>query len=297
MCINIALPAEVRVNNQGQKLAGTGIFVSRSKGGARYDDPVALNICRLHFEERHNGSWGEIPHRFLVARPEGRNPFIQPGDEDVTAFRTAIMEDSPIGRGYWKTCPWEMYHLPHENHENWEGVKYCTKGEWAYVVNPSPYLPDADAVFIERDKPATLGGWYQDGYYGCYLSYAIPVGGPIKIIEEERDHPFPALKVEIPRGTKYALWLRCSDSGVHSGFIVIKLEWWDLRDGRGTNLYRKPVLASLFGAPHAFPARKLWDGYEVCEVPNFGQDIHAAVKLAEYLAKHDGFKSEKGGLK
>lgn len=278
MCINIALPAEVRVNNQGQRLAGTGIFVSQPKGGARYDDPVSLNICRLHFEKRHNGDWGEIPRNFFVAQPEGKNPFLQPGDEDVAAFRAAIMENSPVGRGYWKTCPWRMYYLPHEN---WEGIKYCVKGEWAYVV--SLHLPDA--VFVEKGKPATLGGWYQDGY-GCYLSYAIPIGSPIKLIEEkeeERDD-LPILKVEIPRRTKYALWVRCSDSGLHSGFIVVELEWWE-HEG-GTDIEWRPVLASLYGAPHAFPARKLCDSYEACEVPNFGEDIHAAVKLAEYISKH-----------
>ena len=75
MCMNIALPAEVWVNNKGQRLAGTGVFVSKPGGGAYYDDPVALNICRLHFNERHNGNWGEIPRRFFIARPVGgRNP-------------------------------------------------------------------------------------------------------------------------------------------------------------------------------------------------------------------------------
>ena len=286
MCINIALPAEVRVNNQGQRLAETGIFVSQPKGGACYDDPVALNICRLHFEKRHNGDWGEIPRSFLVARPEGRNAFIQPGDEDVAAFRTAIMENSPVGRGYWKTCPWEIYHLPHE--ELKEVREYCTKGEWAYVV--SPHLPDA--VFTEAGKPATLGGWYRDGY-GCYLSYAIPIGSPIKLIEEERDLSIlkVELKVEIPYRTKYALWIRCSDSGLHSGFIVAKLEWWERKEG-GTDIEWRPVLASLFEAPHAFPARGFCHNYEACEIPDFGKDIHAAVKLAEYIATY-GFESKR----
>ena len=112
------------------------------------------------------------------------------------------------------------------------------------------------------------------------------MGSPIKLIKEEKEgNPFPALKVEIPRGTKYALWVRCSDSEIHSGFIVVKLEWWDLRDGRGTNLYWKPLLASLFRAPHIFPAKKICDLYEAREVPIFGEDIHAAVKLAEYIAE------------
>lgn len=284
MCINIVLPAEVRVNNQGQRLAETGIFVSQPKGGARYDDPVSLNICRLHFEKRHNGDWGEIPRSFLVARPEGRNLYIQPEDEDVTVFRTAIMENSPVGRGYWKTRLWQMYHLPREN---WEGVKYCIKGKWAYII--SSYLPDA--VFVEKGKPATLGGWYQNGYYGCYLSYAIPVGSPVKLLIEEKRDPFSTtLKVEIPQGTKYALWLRCSDSELHSGFIIVELEWWERPEG--TDIEWRPMLASLFKAPHAFPAREFCHSYEACEVPDFGKDIHAAVKLAEYIAKH-GFKPKK----
>ena len=280
MCINVALPAEVRVNNKGQRLAETGIFVSQPKSSSNYDDPVSLNICRLHFEKRHDGDWGEIPRSFLVARPEGRNAFTPWLDEDVTTFRDAIMENSPVGRGYWKTCPWQMYHLPRE--ELKEVGEYCTKGNWAYVVNP--HLPDA--VFTEAGKPVTLGGWYRDGY-GCYLSYAIPIGSPIELVEEERE-PFNIIKVKIPWGTEYALWLRCSDSELHSGFIVAELEWWERQEG-GANVYWRPVLASLFEAPHAFPAHGFCHSYEACEIPDFGKDIHAAVKLAEYIAKH-GFK-------
>ena len=292
MCINVALPAEMWVNNQGQRLAGTGVFVSKPGGGAYYDDPVALNIYRLHFEERHGGNWGEIPRSFFIAQPAGRNPFLQPGDEDVAAFKAAIMENSPVGRGYWKACPWEFYRLPHENWEGGAIMEYCVKGEWAYVASPPLSDADEDVVFVEKDKPASLGGWYRDGY-GCHLSYAIPVGSPVRLLKEEKEgNPFPVLKVEIPRGTKYALWVRCSDSEIHSGFIIVRLEWWDLRDGSGTNLYWKPLLASLFRAPHIFPAKKFCDLYEAREVPVFGEDIHAAVKLAEYITEY-GFKPKK----
>ena len=110
------------------------------------------------------------------------------------------------------------------------------------------------------------------------------MGSPINLIKEEREgNPFPALKVEIPRGTKYALWIRCSDSEIHSGFIIVKLEWWE-RPG-GTDIEWRPLLASLYSAPHVFPAKKFCDLYEAREVPIFGEDIHAAVKLAEYLAR------------
>lgn len=279
MCINIALPKEVRVNNKGQRLAGTGVFVSKPGGGARYDDPVALNICRLHFEERHGGGWGEISRSFFVAQPEERNAFIQPEDEDVAAFKAAIMENSPVGRGYWKTATKKHLYLPCFD---FGAEKYCTEGNWAAVTRDEKQWQT-----VAPGESISLGCWQKDGY-GCFLSYALPVGIPIELTGEGFEagpagliYQVGSLGIKIPWGTEWALWIRCSDSGTHSGFLVIRLEWYT------ESVAWYPVLVSLFRAPHAFPARGYFFEPKPCEVPNFGSDIHAAVRLAEHIAAHE----------
>jgi len=275
MCINIALPAEVRVNNQGQRLAGTGIFVSQPKISSNYDDPVSLNICRLHFEERHNGGWGEIPRRFSVAVA----PMPVDEDEDVAAYRQAIMSDTPIGRGFWKTATKKHFYLPCFD---FGAEKYCTEGNWAAVTRDEKQwqtVAPGESIF--------LGCWQKDGY-GCFLSYALPVGSPIELTGEGFEagpsgliYQVGSLGIKIPWGTEWALWIRCSDSGTHSGFLVIRLEWYK------SSVAWYPVLASMFEAPHAFPARGYFFEPKPCEVPNFGSDIHAAVRLAEHIAAHE----------
>ena len=276
MCINIALPAEVRVNNQGQRLAGTGIFVSKPGGGARYDDPVSLNICRLHFEERHNGGWGEIPRRFSVAVA----PMPVDEDEDVAAYRQAIMSDTPIGRGFWKTATKKYFYLPCFD---FGAEKYCSEGNWAAVT----LLDEKQWQTVAPGESISLGCWQKDGY-GCFLSYALPVGSPIELTGEGFKagpsgliYQVGSLGIKIPWGTEWALWIRCSDSGTHSGFLVIRLEWYT------ESVAWYPVLVSLFKAPHAFPARGYFFGPKPCEVPDFGSDIHAAVRLAEHIAAHE----------
>jgi len=285
MCINVALPAEVRVNNQGQRLAETGVFVSKAGGGARYDDPVVLNICRLHFEERHGGGWGEIPRSFFVAQPEERNAFIQPEDEDVAAFKAAIMENSPVGRGYWKTATKKHLYL---SCFDFGAEKYCTEGNWAAVA-ASFDTPDAKQwQTVAPGESISLGCWQKDGY-GCFLSYALPVGSPIELTGEGFKagpsgliYQVGSLGIKIPWGTEWALWIRCSDSGTHSGFLVIRLEWYE--SSKCVAWY--PVLASMFKAPHVFPARGYFFEPEPCELPDFGSDVHAAVRLAEHIAAH-----------
>jgi len=283
MCINIALPAEVRVNNHGQRLAGTGVFVSKAGGGARYDDPVALNICRLHFEERHGGDgggWGEIPERFSVAVA----PMPVDEDEDVVAYRQAIMSDTPIGRGFWKTATKKYFYLPCFD---FGAEKYCTEGNWAAVA--ASVIPNAKQwQTVAPGESISLGGWQKDGY-GCFLSFALPVGAPIELTGEGFKagpsgliYQVGSLGIKIPWGTEWALWIRCSDSGTHSGFLVVRLEWY--KSSKCVAWY--PVLASMFKAPHVFPARGYFFEPEPCELPDFGSDVHAAVRLAEHIAAH-----------
>lgn len=278
MCINIALPAEVRVNNQGQRLAGTGVFVSQPKISSNYDDPVPLNICRLHFEKRHGGGWGEIPRSFFVAQPEERNAFIQPQDEDVAAFKAAIMENSPVGRGFWKTATKKHFYLPCFD---FGAEKYCTEGNWATVTRDEKQWQT-----VAPGESISLGCWQKDGY-GCFLSFALPVGAPIELTGEGFEagpsgliYQVGSLGIKIPWGTEWALWIRCSDSGTHSGFLVIRLEWYT------EHVAWYPVLVSLFRAPHAFPVRGYFFEPKPCEVPDFGSDMHAAVRLAEHIAVH-----------
>lgn len=256
MCINVAFSKNMDFSNKGQKLAGTGIFVSRAKkikrGRACYDDPLNLKICRLHFEKRHESGFKEaIPVMFSVATPfkhQERN-----GDRDVIAFEKAIMESSQIGRGYWRAAHHKSFSLPpfpvHEESVDGQlALEACAKGRWAFVVAERE---ERDKNFEE--KFSTLGGWHKDGN-GCHLSYAIPIGAPIEYVGEGFS-PGPSgiiydtgsLRVKIPVGTKWALWIRCSDTGKHSGFTVVRL-WWE-----GKTLSWYPVMVSLFRAPHIFP--------------------------------------------
>jgi hypothetical protein len=296
MCVNVAFDAGLWVNNQGQRLAGTGVFVSRVKGrSASYDEPRELRLCRLHFVERHRGGWGELPREFPIAiSPMGDDWTVEGCSEDVVAFKSAVMADTPLGRGFWKCAPWHYFRIPPYplgDEDAATALEACTQGQWAFVL---PQAPIGEPV-IEFEEDVSLGGWDKDGY-GCHLSYAIPVGSPIELAG--RFEPGPSgliyqvgsLEVKIPLGTEWALWLRCSDTGAHSGFTVVKLEWGDHR------VWWRPVMVSLFGAPHDFPASGYFFDPEPLGVPAVGKSLAGAIALAEHIASH-GFTPPKREVK
>lgn len=308
MCVNMAFE-NLTINNVGQKLAGTGIFASRAKKcSAVHDSPLELNICRLHFEERHKkGSWGELPRGFSIAVPN--TDYARMDDEDAIAYRLAIMADTAIGRGYWKSIKKETFYFPAflskpghqhgpespcqskeclQNEIDFElAIESCTKGRWAFV---SAQLSDSRWQKVEKGEAISLGEWHKDGY-GCHLSCAIPVGMPVELVGEGYSagpsgfmYQVGSLGVKIPWGTKWALWIRCSDTGAHSGFTVIGLRW----DERNNQVFWYPVLASLFSAPHDFPC----EGYFFGPTPvqyETGATLNDALGLAATIAANGGF--------
>jgi len=319
MCVNVAFNKKIWVNNIGQRLAGTGIFVSRIKNDylendylAAYDEPFKLHICRLHFESRHKEkSWEKIPINFNVAVHAGPFDRHYKDDEDVSIYRKVIMEDSSIGRGYWKSTRKEKFRIlptfkigsiqqfvsedgeflylnvddPCDDYRHL--IDSCTRGRWAYVL-----LPSSERSFsidnVKEGESISLGEWRKDGF-GCHLSYAIPVGAPIKLTGEgfhcinislTDGYEEGYLGVEIPWGTKYALWIRCSDTDIHSGFMILYLQWFEWG-----KVFCNPLLVSLFAAPHDFPIKY---GSEPTYYET-GTELKDAIELAETINKNGGF--------
>ena len=231
MCINIAIVDQFTQNG--------GYFISRKTIEARYDDPYAVNIARVHFPELHVERNEQIPDSLLIK---------------------AYTEEQ-------KTVS-----IPNEL------IPYATKGRWAVAVDIPP-----------RGGEDYMGGWYKDGY-GCYLAYGIPVGQPIEFIGEGFMAGPSGLiyevgnqNIKIPYGTKYVLYIRCSDSEHTSGFVIFKLEW-----KTNAKFLAHPLLFSTFKAPHDFPATGIFDDYPI-QSPTKNDSLDAAVKLAELIAENKGF--------
>src|SRR5690606_2260427 len=91
--------------------------------------------------------------------------------------------DTPIGRGYWKTATKKHLYLPCFN---FGAEKYCIEGNWAAVAaffDDSPDTPNVKQWQTVTGESISLGGWQKDGY-GCFLSFALPVGAPIELTGE-----------------------------------------------------------------------------------------------------------------
>jgi len=159
-----------------------------------------------------------------------------------------------------------------------ELIPYATKGRWAVAIDIPPY-----------EGEDCMGGWYKDGY-GCYLAYGIPVGHPIEFIGEGfmagpsgLIYEVGEQHIKIPFGTKYVLYVRCSDSEKNSGFVIFRLEW-----ETETKFTAYPLLFSTFKAPHDFPATGIFDDYPI-QLPTKNDSLDAAIELAELIAEHKGF--------
>jgi len=231
MCINIAIVDQFAKDK--------GYFISRKTIEARYDDPYAVNIARVHFPELHVERNEQIPDSLLI--------------------KAYTEEQKTV------SIPKEL-------------IPYATKGRWAVAVGIPPH-----------EEEDYMGGWYKDGY-GCYLAYGIPVGHPIEFIGEGfmagpsgMIYEVGEENIKIPFGTKYVLYIRCSDSQRNSGFIIFKLEW-----RTETKFLAHPQLFSTFKAPHDFPADGIVDDYPI-QLPESEDSLDAAIKLAELIAEHKGF--------
>jgi len=234
MCFNIAI--------NGKFVENGGYFISRKSIEARYDDPYAVNIARVHFPELHQNRKLEIPDSLPI------EVYTDDGFKQKTVS------------------------IPNEL------IPYATKGRWAVAVGIPPY-----------EEENCMGGWYKDGY-GCYLAYGIPVGQPIEFIGEGfmagpsgLIYEIGEQCIKIPFGTKYALYVRCSDSEKNSGFVIFRLEWVTK-----TKFLAHPQLFSLFKAPHDFPATGILDDYPI-QLPTKNDSLDAAIELAELIAEHKGF--------
>lgn len=234
MCINVAIV--------GKFVKNGGYFISRKNIEARYDDPYAVNIARVHFELHQNKRLEQLPNKLPIE----------------------VYTDDGIKQ---KTVS-----IPNEL------IPYVTKGKWAVAVDIPPY-----------EGENYIGGWYKDGY-GCHLAYGIPIGKRIEFTGEGfRAGPSGLIyqigeqNIKIPFGTKYVLYVRCSDSERTSGFVILKLEW-----KTDTKFLAYPQLFSLFKAPHDFPATGIFDEYPV-QLPESKDSLDAAIKLAELIAKYKGF--------
>lgn len=277
MCINVALihpPAP----NYAQRLAGTGIFFSRPRGlEAAYDHPWSLMILRLHYERLHADRSLE-PH--WVAEYVLSQHLYREAEEDVKAFAQMLKEDTAFSRGFWKSRERVKWVIGSIVSGTLEHIDLMTKGSWAAVLEN--YKNSVE--FPADEKGAELGGWDKDGH-GCFLSYAIPAGQRIPKLTGQFEagpsgliYQVGHMGIHVPRGTKFALWVRCSDSGAHSGFVVTQLFW------KNNRVEVQPVLASLFGAPHWFPAQGFFFDPEPVELPNNTEDsLMGAVNLANEI--------------
>ncbi len=278
MCINIALSRLWPARNNYQRLAGTGVFYTRPKNvSAAYDDPD-YSLFRLHYEFQHRYRDSTLPLCFKFLSFPSNILLHNYTDADIEAFNKAINEEGPISRGFWKSVETQtLSYCP-------ETLPYATSGRWAAVAE---FLVERYQLETEY---LTLGGWWKDGY-GCYLKYTMPVGHPIELDGQFEKGPsgliyqVGKLAVKIPMGTRYALTIRCSDTGAHSGFVISELEW----SPDGKIVYVEPRMVSLFAAPHEFPARGYFFDPEPISVPDVPDSLDGAVQLAEQIAANDGF--------
>lgn len=280
MCINVAL-TRPPAPNYAQRLAGTGIFFSRPRGlEAAYDDPWEFKVLRLHYERFHQDRSTEPEWGYKYALDQHLYYFRNDADPDVREFVRLVKEDTPFSRGFWKSREMIRGYVPAALPEPEEQIQLATKGSWAIVLQSERCERD----FPADEKGAELGGWDKDGS-GCFLSYAIPAGQRIPELTGQFEagpsgliYKVGHMGIHVPRGTKFALWVRCSDTGAHSGFVVTRLFW------RVNHVSVKPILASLFEAPHWFPAQGFFFDPEPVELPNNTEDsLMGAVSLANEI--------------
>lgn len=288
MCINIAYPKKYWLYNQGQRFAKNPIFVSHISSSPDEE----RRCCRLHFIRRHENR--ELPLdnfvNFLDIRYinlkkvdieklniDSHDRSTEDDVKEVNDFINSLFTDSSTSRAFWKISPKITFKFNHSIFDLREGAHYlltkdeqglvrqtCSKGKWAVIINnyqqddtPIPYILDEQGY-----TNFSLGYWSNDAF-GCYLGYGIPCGKPMKFIDHDLEyshgHDFGEWQILVPEGTKYCVFVRCSDSRYHSNYTILALSW----DLEKQLVQATPIIQSLFPAPHFFPAKDQNDWFNL----------------------------------
>lgn len=272
MCFNVVFAGHKPAPNYVQRLMGEDLFfTSPKKGNVHLDHPLHLHrsqFLRAHIRARHESGFQSTEEPYTLyyrtmpsfQREEGLSKFLASQRENKDFWRYVSNRQDIFGCSELITIPWEK----------------ASQGRWAYLIGAREIPP----VYITEDY-AVYGGMTKDGY-GCFLSYAIPVTkGDLETVEMPdilADRDWVSTRgVKIPRGTNYAIWIRCSDTGDHSGFIIGYLFWDD-----APAFY--PLWVSLFSAPHVFPGIDP-RGCNLPAVQGDPNDPEQALLLAECIAE------------
>jgi len=135
----------------------------------------------------------------------------------------------------------------------------------------APITPNAPLI-PARDLDGA--GQIRDGM-GCFLSYPLFPGFDFKV-EKEGDSFFTS--PEAVEKADWGIWVRCSDSGLNSGFTLVTREE---QGWRPTAVYCRP-------APHYFPITSILGSWEVVEefrklVQELPNTPEGAFRLAEHI--------------
>jgi hypothetical protein len=231
MCINVissSIDIMSRITNASklnpkETLAHLPIFYSRKGIGSDFDNILSGSPVRLHIKDWHNNPEyrteivGNIKHPAYSYKYKkavgytGNDILIYDKDGDVIGANSErIYEIAEM--------PIEAFNIDFRGGKSQKEFETCMKlaqhGKWAIVLDRF-----VECIEANEDGEVVVGGGIHHDSYGCFLSYMV-IPSTIENTTIGDEYSRYGTNVYYCPKAKYGVWIRASDSGSHSGFIV-----------------------------------------------------------------------------
>lgn len=267
MCINVVANTNIAPN-----ALQSSVFFSNPRLGRVH--PAAPfpsgKVLRMHFKTWHEDpSLRERDDLFLWTEIR-----LLPEELDWYEFKLLALENPKRARRLIRLPKYvRVFFLPSHNTIPEAAVVRARKTRtWAIPIQSVPQV---------LSEERTFGGWYRDGH-GCFLAYMMPLRpGPVKLLGGFSGLIYRVGVMKVIVDSKYALYLRCSDSEATQYACV-------LQQGRRDSEY-EPIAVWLGAVPYVFPAQGFFFAPSPVVLPEpsfFGlqaPDDEYAFRLAEHI--------------